>query len=118
MKFIHALILTIIVGCGTDTHPAFAGDYIPVRLYLAQHPDGLTACQVQEAWNYAQAEFDRAGVPVKLAAFTEISDFPYKNFDDPRYQYERLTAAKAWLRTHGVDTSCEEAHDKALSAKF
>lgn len=106
MKTLTTILLSFLVGCGGGTtREAYAGDFIPVRLYLVQHPDGLTGCQVQEAWAYAQAAFDKAGIPVKLVAFTEISDFPYSNFDDPRYQYNRLDAARKWLRQHEIDTA-------------
>ena len=106
MRSIVTVLLTLLIGCaGGGEREAFAGDFVPVRLYLVQHPDGLTMCQVQEAWTYAQAAFDKAGVPVRLTAVTEISDFPYNNFDDPRYQYERLTAAKQWLRQNDINTA-------------
>lgn len=99
------VIAAICVGCGSGGKPAFAGDFVPVHLYYVAHEDGLTACQVAEAWAYAQAAFDKAGVPVAVMSVTEVTDFGYSNFDDPRYQYERRTAAGAWLRKHNVDTS-------------
>jgi hypothetical protein len=99
------VIAALFVGCGSGGKPAMAADYVPVHLYYVAHPDGLTACQVAEAWAYAQEAFDRAGVPVAVMSVTEVTDFGYSNFDDPRYQYERRTAAGAWLRKHNIDTS-------------
>lgn len=99
------IILAVLFGCADSAPPAYAGDFVPVHLYYVAHEDGLTACQVAEAWAYAQAAFDKAGVPVAVMSLTEVTDFGFSNFDDPRYQYERRTAAGAWLRKHGIDTA-------------
>lgn len=101
------VIAAILTGCGNGGRPAFAGNYVTVRLYVVIDPAAITPDEARTAWTYAQERFDRAGIAVRAVSLEGVimpeGDWRYLLKD----QYRRLWEAQKYLRRNGLDTPWE-----------
>lgn len=99
MKTLTAIILSVLVGCGSSgsSNKAFASDYVPVHLYVVRDAEALSSCQIYEAWAYAEKRFAMAGISAKAVSLTEVTlkDGEWKYELDN--QSEKLWEAQKWL---------------------
>lgn len=97
------LLFAALLGCAQSAPPAFAGNFVPVHLYLLRTGDALTACQVMEAWQYAKARYDRIGIRLEAVGLTELDHADLNNVElrNPRDQYSRLHEFIKYLNRNG-----------------